>query len=103
MTKSCKIITLHVQIEDIKPPIWRRIAVDGEISLRLLHHILQVAFGWTDLHGYEAFVDTILNRRDSDEGLECLEWVGGDFDPESFDRRTADNTLARIAWNGWGK
>ena len=53
--------------------------------------------------GYAAFLDTILNRRDSDEGLECLEWVGGDFDPEVFDRRIANNTLARLAWNGWGK
>ena len=199
MAKSCKIITLHVQIDNIKPLVWRRIVVDGDITLRLLHHIFQVAFGWTDSHlhefviddrsyqmldnenvlefmdemadtpvfddrkaklqrlvhpglqftylydfgdcwrhivkveaietraepmysatildgkragppedvgcpgGYEAFLDTIINRRDSDEGLECLEWVGGEFDPEAFDRRTANNTLARMAWNGWGK
>ena len=199
MAKSCKIITLHVQIDDIEPPIWRRIAVDGDITLRMLHHIFQAAFGWTDSHlheftiddasyqmldnenvldfmgemgdtpvfddrkaklqrliqpgqeflylydfgdgwrhivrveaieaqtepiysatilegkragppedvggpgGYEAFIDTIIKRRNTDEAIEYLEWVGGDFDPEAFDRRIANNTLARMAWNGWGK
>ena len=198
MAKSCKIITLHVQIDDIEPPVWRRIVVDGDITLRLLHHILQAAFGWTDspLHefviddssyqmmdnenvpnfmvemgdtpvfddrkaklqrlvrpgqkftylydfgdswrhivkveaieiqgeplysatirdgkragppedvggpgGYEAFLDTV-SRHDSDERLEYLEWVGGEFDPEEFDRRNANNTLTRLAANGWGK
>ena len=198
MAKSCKTITLHVHIEDIKPPVWRRIVVDGDITLRLLHHILQAAFGWTDSHlhefviddssyqmmdnenvpdfmvemgdtpvfddrkaklqrllrpgqtftylydfgdswrhivkveaievrpeplysatildgkragppedvggpgGYEAFLDTI-GRHGSDERREYLEWVGGEFDSEVFDRRNANNTLTRLAGNGWGK
>ena len=53
--------------------------------------------------GYEAFLDTILNHPDSDEGIEYLEWVGGEFEPEAFDRRTTNNTLVRLASNGWGK
>lgn len=57
MTKSCKIITLHVHIEDIKPSVWHRIVVDGDITLRLLHHILQAAFGWTDSHLHEFVID----------------------------------------------
>ena len=199
MAKSCKIITLHVQIDDIKPPVWRRIVVDGDITLRLLHHVLQAAFGWTDSHlheftidgtsyqmldnenalefldemsdtpilddrkirlqrvvqpgqkfvytydygdswrhivkvesvetraepmysatildgkragppedvggpgGYADFLDTIKNHRESEEAQDYLTWVGGNFNPETFDRRTANNTLARMAWNGWGK
>ena len=199
MAKPCKILTLHVQIEDIKPPVWRRIVVDGDITLRSLHHVFQVAFGWTDSHlhefaidntsyqmldnenvldfmgemgdtpvlddrkaklqrvvqpgqefvytydygnswrhivkveaieartepmysatilagkragppddvggpgGYAAFLDTITKRRNTDEAIEYLDWVGGEFNPEAFDRRIANNTLARMAWNGWGK
>jgi hypothetical protein len=38
-------MTLHVVID---PPIWRRIAVDGNSNLRMLHHVIQVAFAWTD-------------------------------------------------------
>ena len=32
----------------IEPPIWRRLVVDGRISLAKLHHYIQAAFGWTD-------------------------------------------------------
>jgi hypothetical protein len=29
--------------------------------------------------------------------------MGGEFDPEAFDRRIANNALLRMAWNGWSK
>lgn len=54
-------------------------------------------------HGYEEFVDTILHRKRSQEARDYLQWVGGEFDPEAFDRRMANNALLRMAWNGWGK
>jgi len=47
--------------------------------------------------GYAAFLDTIGKRRDTDEGIEYLEWVGGEFDPGAFDQRVTNNTLARLA------
>lgn len=198
MEKQYKIITLDVAIDGIHPPIWRKIALDGEMTLRTLHHVIQAAFGWTDshlhefvveeqtysmldnenvldtieeidqiplddrkaklqrlvypgqtftylydfgdswthvikvekietrpqkmgsayiidgqraappedvggVHGYEEFVDTILHRKRSQEARDYLQWVGGEFDPEAFDRRMANNALLRMAWNGWGK
>jgi len=45
MAKNNSVITLRINIADITPPIWRRIAVDGDLSLRALHHIIQAAFG----------------------------------------------------------
>ncbi|AHI64170.1 plasmid pRiA4b ORF-3-like family protein [Burkholderia thailandensis H0587] len=48
MAKSFQRFTLHVQLQHIEPPIWRRIEVEGTESLRKLHHILQAAFGWED-------------------------------------------------------
>ncbi len=42
--------TIHVELLDIKPTIWRRIHVDGRVRLNALHHILQTALGWTDAH-----------------------------------------------------
>ena len=53
MAKSYRLFTLHVQIRDIDPPIWRRVQVEGGESLRKLHHILQAAFGWHDAHLHE--------------------------------------------------
>lgn len=57
MAKQNQIITLHVEIDGILPAVWRRIVVDGDITLRALHHILQAAFGWTDAHLHEYVVE----------------------------------------------
>jgi hypothetical protein len=35
---------------EIHPVIWRRLTVDGRMSLGKLHHVIQAAFGWTDAH-----------------------------------------------------
>lgn len=43
-------IKLRVELLDIAPPIWRRIAVPGGLHLDELHLIIQEAFGWTDSH-----------------------------------------------------
>jgi hypothetical protein len=198
MATQHKVITFHITIDGIDPPVWRKVALDGDMTLRTLHHVIQAAFGWTDAHlhefvveeqtysmldndnvldmieeldqipsddrkaklqrlvypgqtftylydfgdswshvikvetiesrmqkigaayiidggragppedvggvyGYQEFLDTIKNRRRSQEAQDYLQWVGGEFDPEAFDRRIANNALLRMAWNGWGK
>lgn len=45
--------TLRVELEGVRPLIWRRILVDGSVSLGKLHHYLQAAMGWTDAHLHE--------------------------------------------------
>ncbi|MCR4471846.1 MULTISPECIES: plasmid pRiA4b ORF-3 family protein [unclassified Burkholderia] len=57
MAKSFQRFTLHAQLQHIEPPIWRRIEVEGTESLRKLHHILQAAFGWTDIHLHDFLID----------------------------------------------
>ncbi|MDN7899127.1 plasmid pRiA4b ORF-3 family protein [Burkholderia cepacia] len=57
MAKSFQRFTLHVQLQHIEPPIWRRIEVEGTESLRKLHHILQTAFGWEDTHLHDFLID----------------------------------------------
>ena len=42
--------TLHIQLGGIEPLIWRRIVVPGSLTLRQLHHVLQVTMGWTHSH-----------------------------------------------------
>jgi hypothetical protein len=50
------ILQVKVTLAGIKPPVWRRLLVPSDISLRKFHDILQIAFGWTDshLHMFEA-------------------------------------------------
>jgi len=57
MPKQNRVITLRVELDGIEPSIWRQIAVDGDITLRALHHVIQAAFGWTDAHLHEFNVE----------------------------------------------
>ena len=41
---------LKVTLDGIRPLIWRRIQVSGDITLFKLHKILQDAMGWQDYH-----------------------------------------------------
>lgn len=41
---------LRVALDEIKPPIWRRIVTPASIPLDLLHDVLQVTMGWEDYH-----------------------------------------------------
>ena len=41
---------LKVTLDGIRPSIWRRIQVRGDITLFKLHKILQVVMGWYNCH-----------------------------------------------------
>lgn len=53
--------------------------------------------------GYIEFLDTIEQRPRSPEAREMLDWAGGAFDANMFDKRAANAALLRMAVNGWGK
>src|SRR3954468_2796415 len=44
---------LVVTLTAITPPIWRRLRIASDFTLRDLHHVLQFAFGWNDSHLHE--------------------------------------------------
>ncbi|ANC44505.1 plasmid pRiA4b ORF-3 family protein [Pandoraea pnomenusa] len=86
MAKSLQLYTLHVQLQYIRPAIWRRIEVEGTESLRKLHHILQAAFGWSDAHRHDFLIDDdTYAQLDIDAGLEFM-----DLD------RTLDDRKAKV-------
>lgn len=41
---------LHVKLEDVDPPVWRKLLVPSSITLADLHTALNEAIGWTDSH-----------------------------------------------------
>lgn len=47
------IIQLKITLQRTKPPIWRRVLVDKATTFEQLHHIIQLAMGWTNSHLYE--------------------------------------------------
>lgn len=193
--KAPCLYTLLIQLNpsEIQPAIWRRLVVDGRISLGKLHHFIQIAFGWTDAHlheftinkicytdphrdemvgeietrderkgylnrllaegdcfvylydfgdswshvitvekveiiendpysdayvaggeracppedvggatGYHNFLETVLSKPHSEEGMRLLNWADGEFNPEMFDRLAANAAIQRMLWNRWG-
>jgi hypothetical protein len=47
------VFQLKVTLLDTKPPIWRRVLVDGRSSLDHVHEVIQAAFGWWNYHLHE--------------------------------------------------
>lgn len=47
------VFQLEVTLLDTKPPIWRRVLVDGASALDHLHEVIQAAFGWWNYHLHE--------------------------------------------------
>lgn len=56
---------VRVDLDDSDPLIWRRLDLRSDLSLDVVHDVLQLAFGWTDSH------------------LHCFSLGGGPFDDHS--------------------
>lgn len=70
MSFTFPLYELHVEIADITPPIWRTLAMDGDVTLRQLHHILQAAFNWETRHLYQFRIGTtVYTNLDRDTDL----------------------------------
>jgi hypothetical protein len=46
------IYQLHISLKGLKPPIWRRVLVSSDTTLRKLHAIIQEVMPWGDSHLY---------------------------------------------------
>ena len=63
---------LDITLEDIEPAIWRRIQVPAEITLAELHHVIQIAMGWTDAHLHQYLVGgEVIGIPDADAAAEA--------------------------------
>jgi hypothetical protein len=45
-----EIYQFHAWLRGISPLIWRRLLVPSDQTVANLHHVLQLAFGWSDSH-----------------------------------------------------
>src|ERR1043165_1492906 len=56
MDLGLPIYELEIELLRIEPRIWRRVLVPGTITLAQLHHVIQIAMGWTNSHLHEFIV-----------------------------------------------
>ena len=59
MTIPDNIAILRIELEDIDPLIWRRVAVRRSMTLKAVHRVIQAAMGWLDYHLWEFTADGI--------------------------------------------
>jgi len=50
------LLQLKLTLVDAKPPIWRRLLVPNQITLKRLHECIQVVAGWNDEHLHEFII-----------------------------------------------
>lgn len=88
-TATGSVYQLKITLRGIKPPIWRRVLVDGSATLAEVHEAIQAAFGWWNYHLYEfEFGRTLYGIPDPD-------W---DFGPPTRDARKT--RLSKVAEAG---
>jgi Plasmid pRiA4b ORF-3-like protein len=80
-TGRARPVQVKVTLRHIRPPVWRRLVLPGELSLADLHAVLQAAFGWSECH--------LHSFRTSDGRLIS--------DPEMLDMEVEDELEVRIA------
>lgn len=44
------IVQIRIALQDIEPPVWRRVQVPVDYSLRHLHDVIQAVMDWLDYH-----------------------------------------------------
>ena len=50
---------MNITVDGIRPPIWRRVVVAGDVTLAHLHDVLQVAMGWEGCHLHSSWIDGV--------------------------------------------
>jgi hypothetical protein len=51
------VAVLRIELEDVEPLIWRRVAVPTSMNLKALHGVIQALMGWLDYHLWEFEAD----------------------------------------------
>ena len=60
---------LKITLCGLRPPVWRRVRVSTNSSLRMLHLVIQAAMGWQDDHLHEFEIGGRRYGEPDDEAL----------------------------------
>ena len=83
-------LQLHISLDVIEPPIWRRLWVEDTITLGRLHEVLQITMGWQNVHLHQF----MLGEHRTDQIVYTPPWEDGFDDPE-FTKHQRDETRVK--------
>ena len=83
MTKNRAVYQIRITLQEIQPPIWRRIEVWEDITLAQLHTILQIVMNWEDYHLHEFTIGRRL-------------YSVPDPDDDMYERKVIDEQQVRL-------
>ncbi len=79
--ETAAIYQLKITLQDIDPPIWRRLLVPADTKLPRLHRLLQTVMGWENYHLHAFAVGELLY---------------GEPDPDFDDARNVNERRVRL-------
>lgn len=50
MDSDPSVLQLRISLRGVSPPVWRRVLIPEQITIALLHQVMQLAMGWDDEH-----------------------------------------------------
>jgi Plasmid pRiA4b ORF-3-like protein len=100
------VFRLHVELEDVTPPIWRKVLVPSNITLADLHTTLNEVMGWTNSHLHQfilrdrRFGDVTMPDSEEleleDERKVCLDALIGEKQRVGYEYDFGDGWLHRV-------
>jgi hypothetical protein len=88
--EALKLYQLKITLRDVKPPVWRRVLVNGADDLGFISDVIQVSMGWGGGHLHRFVVD---GRSYENPEMMTESLFGGE--PKSFSDRAT--LLAEVA------
>jgi hypothetical protein len=74
VTMARLVYQLKVTLDEVEPPVWRRLLVPGGFTLDRLHRVIQYAMGWGDYHLHQFEINGVqYGVPDPDELLEVCD------------------------------
>src|SRR5262245_14476966 len=73
-----RVLEIDLVLDIVEPRVWRRLQVPSTLTLRDLHHAIQITMGWLDYHLHVFDVNGREFGPRPEEEWEREQWAGDD-------------------------
>lgn len=87
-----KIYQLKMTLDNIRPPVWRRVLIPASATFRDLHETIQLSFGWSDYHLHDFQTKSFAENRPHS----ITDLSAEDIEPWWDDDKKSDERLVKL-------